>query len=35
MTGSRGFSRGVIYRRDGTLVANVAQEGLVRIRRSG
>ena len=33
MTGSRGFSRGLIYTRDGSLVANVAQEGLVRIRR--
>jgi acyl-CoA thioesterase-2 len=33
MTGSRGFSRGLIFRRDGTLVASVAQEGLVRIRR--
>jgi acyl-CoA thioesterase-2 len=33
MTGSRGFSRGLIYRRDGALVANVTQEGLVRIRR--
>jgi acyl-CoA thioesterase-2 len=33
MMGSRGFSRGVIYRRDGALVANVAQEGLIRIRR--
>jgi acyl-CoA thioesterase-2 len=33
MTGSRGFSRGLIFRRDGALVASVAQEGLVRIRR--
>ena len=33
MTGSRGFSRGLIFRRDGVLVASVAQEGLVRIRR--
>jgi acyl-CoA thioesterase-2 len=33
MIGSRGFSRGLIFRRDGTLVASVAQEGLVRIRR--
>ena len=33
LNGSRGFSRGVIYRRDGVLVANVAQEGLVRLRR--
>src|SRR6185312_406327 len=33
MTGSRGFARGLIYRRDGVLVASVAQEGLVRLRR--
>jgi acyl-CoA thioesterase-2 len=33
MIGARGFSRGLIYRRDGVLVASVAQEGLVRIRR--
>jgi acyl-CoA thioesterase-2 len=33
MTGSRGFARGLIYTRDGRLVASVAQEGLVRIRR--
>lgn len=33
MTGSRGFSRGLIFTRDGSLVASVAQEGLVRIRR--
>ena len=33
MTGSRGFARGLIFRRDGVLVASVAQEGLVRIRR--
>jgi acyl-CoA thioesterase-2 len=33
MTGSRGFARGLIYTRDGALVASVAQEGLVRIRR--
>jgi len=30
---SRGFSRGLIFTRDGTLVASVAQEGLVRLRR--
>jgi acyl-CoA thioesterase-2 len=30
--GSRGFSRGLIFTRDGTLVASVAQEGLVRLR---
>ena len=33
LNGSRGFSRGLIYRRDGVLVANVTQEGLVRLRR--
>jgi acyl-CoA thioesterase-2 len=31
--GSRGFSRGLIFTRDGTLVASVAQEGLVRLRK--
>jgi acyl-CoA thioesterase II len=30
--GARGFCRGSIYRRDGVLVASVAQEGLVRNR---
>jgi acyl-CoA thioesterase-2 len=30
--GSRGFARGLIFTRDGTLVASVAQEGLVRQR---
>jgi len=30
---SRGFNRGRIYSRDGRLVASVAQEGLVRLRR--
>jgi acyl-CoA thioesterase II len=30
---SRGFSRGLIFARDGTLVASVAQEGLLRQRR--
>jgi acyl-CoA thioesterase II len=30
---SRGFSRGQIFTRDGTLVASVAQEGLLRLRR--
>ncbi|MCC6887078.1 MAG: acyl-CoA thioesterase II [Hyphomicrobiales bacterium] len=33
MAGARGFSRGLIFARDGTLVASVAQEGLVRERR--
>jgi len=31
--GARGFSRGLIFATDGTLVASVAQEGLVRERR--
>ncbi|WP_159587596.1 acyl-CoA thioesterase II [Chelativorans xinjiangense] len=31
--GARGFSRGSIYSRDGMLVASVAQEGLVRLRK--
>jgi acyl-CoA thioesterase II len=31
--GSRGFSRGLIFAEDGTLVASVAQEGLLRQRR--
>jgi acyl-CoA thioesterase-2 len=30
---SRGFSRGLVFARDGTLVASVAQEGLLRQRR--
>lgn len=30
--GARGFTRGAVYRRDGTLVASVAQEGLMRQR---
>jgi acyl-CoA thioesterase-2 len=33
MGGARGFSRGLIFTRDGKLVASVAQEGLVRERR--
>lgn len=32
--GGRGFSRGSIFTRDGLLVASVAQEGLIRLRRS-
>ena len=32
-SGSRGFTRGLIYAEDGTLVASVAQEGLVRLKR--
>ena len=31
-SGARGFSRGLIYSREGTLVASVAQEGLIRER---
>ena len=31
--GSRGFGRGLIFAEDGTLVASVAQEGLMRERR--
>jgi len=30
--GARGFTRGALYTRDGTLIASVAQEGLVRVR---
>ena len=32
---SRGFSRGLIFTSDGTLIASVAQEGLLRQRRHG
>jgi acyl-CoA thioesterase-2 len=32
-SGARGFSRGLIFKRDGTLIASVAQEGLIRERR--
>jgi len=32
LSGSRGFSRGLIFTRDGTLIASVTQEGLVRER---
>ena len=31
--GARGFSRGLIFTREGTLVASVAQEGMIRLRR--
>jgi acyl-CoA thioesterase-2 len=31
-SGARGFNRGAVYKRDGTLVASVAQEGLIRPR---
>jgi acyl-CoA thioesterase II len=33
LSGARGFSRGLIFARDGILVASVAQEGLIRERR--
>jgi acyl-CoA thioesterase-2 len=32
--GARGFVRGQVFTRDGTLVASVAQEGLIRIRNA-
>lgn len=32
-SGGRGFARGSVFRRDGTLAASVAQEGLIRQRR--
>jgi acyl-CoA thioesterase-2 len=35
LAGSRGFARGLIFASDGTLVASVAQEGLLRQRRGG
>jgi acyl-CoA thioesterase II len=34
-SGARGFARGLIFASDGTLVASVAQEGLMRLRREG
>jgi acyl-CoA thioesterase-2 len=33
MSSSRGFSRGSVFTSDGVLVASVAQEGLLRLRR--
>jgi acyl-CoA thioesterase-2 len=33
-SGARGFARGLIYKSDGTLIASVAQEGLIRERRA-
>ena len=33
-SGARGFNRGSVYTRDGVLVASVAQEGLIRIKRN-
>jgi acyl-CoA thioesterase-2 len=35
LSGSRGFSRGLIFTADGILVASVTQEGLLRERREG
>ena len=32
-SGGRGFTRGSLFSRDGRLVASVAQEGLIRVRR--
>jgi acyl-CoA thioesterase-2 len=32
-SGARGFSRGALYAVDGTLIASVAQEGLIRLRK--
>jgi acyl-CoA thioesterase-2 len=32
-SGARGFNRGLIYTREGTLIASVAQEGLMRLRK--
>jgi acyl-CoA thioesterase-2 len=32
-SGGRGFTRGSLYGRDGILIASVAQEGLIRLRR--
>ena len=34
-SGARGFSRGSLFSRDGTLIASVAQEGLIRPRSVG
>ncbi len=34
MSGGRGFNRGLVYQRDGTLVASVTQEGLLRIKET-
>jgi len=34
LSGARGFSRGLIFTREGTLVASVAQEGLLRERQA-
>ncbi|HEX7338342.1 MAG TPA: acyl-CoA thioesterase II [Rhodanobacteraceae bacterium] len=33
--GARGLARGMIFKRDGTLIASTAQEGLLRVRDDG
>jgi acyl-CoA thioesterase-2 len=33
-SGARGFTRGALHAQDGTLIASVAQEGLIRLRHS-
>jgi acyl-CoA thioesterase-2 len=33
-SGARGFARGMIFAADGTLVASVAQEGMIREKRT-
>ncbi|MDQ6434027.1 acyl-CoA thioesterase II [Mesorhizobium sp. LHD-90] len=33
-SGARGFTRGALYSRGGVLIASVAQEGLIRLRKS-
>jgi acyl-CoA thioesterase-2 len=32
-SGARGFNRGLIFSRDGRLIASAAQEGMIRVRR--
>jgi acyl-CoA thioesterase-2 len=32
-SGGRGFTRGLLFARDGALLASVVQEGLMRVRR--
>jgi acyl-CoA thioesterase II len=34
-SGARGFARGLLFSRDGRLIASVAQEGLIRPKRAG
>ncbi len=34
-SGGRGLARGQVFRQDGTLVASLAQEGLIRLRKPG